>query len=209
MRIQSLASVRRYLEVPPRASTEAQEPSGLHFAVTHVSGLFCNASAKYAQPVYPYFDYQVARDHEIKPRRRAIPVDGMDQEHKWSHQLYLKLTVSPTGDVTNAEASGGDEDTRFWPQVEGEVYQWKFTPFKAGGKPVTATVEERVDLLPPERLPKAHVTPPAITKDSKVAITLRREWCDGTCDIHTVTVSTDGIVFWGAHVVATGGTRTR
>jgi hypothetical protein len=46
---QSLASVRRHLEVPPRASTEAEEPSGFHFAVTHVSGLFCNASAKYAQ----------------------------------------------------------------------------------------------------------------------------------------------------------------
>jgi hypothetical protein len=29
--------------------TKAEEPSGFRFAVTHVSGLFCNASAKYAQ----------------------------------------------------------------------------------------------------------------------------------------------------------------
>jgi hypothetical protein len=29
--------------------TKAEEPSGFHFAVTHVSGLLCNASAKYAQ----------------------------------------------------------------------------------------------------------------------------------------------------------------
>jgi hypothetical protein len=28
--------------------TKAEEPSGFHFAVTHVLGLFCNASAKYA-----------------------------------------------------------------------------------------------------------------------------------------------------------------
>jgi hypothetical protein len=68
-----------------------------------------------------------------------------------------------------------------------------------------ATVQERVDLLPPERLPKTQVPPPAITKDSKIAITLPREWCDGTCDIHTVTVSTDGIVFEGAQGVANGG----
>jgi two-component system, OmpR family, phosphate regulon sensor histidine kinase PhoR len=29
-------------------TTRAEEPSGFRFAVTHVSGLFCNASAKYA-----------------------------------------------------------------------------------------------------------------------------------------------------------------
>jgi ankyrin repeat protein len=155
------------------------------------------------KPSYRSFDYWTARDHEIKPHRRAIPVDGVDQEHRLP-QLDLKLTVSPTGDVTHAEASGEDGDTRFWSQVEGEVYQWKFTPFKAGGKPVAATVEERVDLLPPERLPKAHVAPPAITKDSKVAITLERWTCDVTCPDHTVTVSTDGIVFEAAHVVAQG-----
>jgi hypothetical protein len=150
------------------------------------------------------FDYQVARDHEIKPHRRAIPVDGMGQEYTAPHQLHLELTVSPTGDVTHAEASGEDGDTRFWPQVEGEVYQWKFSPFKAGGKPVTATVEEHVDLLPPDRLPKAHVPPPVITKDSKVAITLLQWTCDGPCPLHSVTVSTDGVVFEGFNVAARG-----
>jgi hypothetical protein len=33
--------------------TKAEEPSGFHFAVTHVFGLFCNASAKYAQALEP------------------------------------------------------------------------------------------------------------------------------------------------------------
>jgi hypothetical protein len=106
--------------------------------------------------------------------------------------------------VTHAEASGEDGDTRFWPQVEGEVYQWKFTPFKAGGKPVMATVEERVDLLPPERPPKAHVAPPVITKNSKVAITLQQWTCDGLCPLHWVTVSTDGIVFEALNVAVRG-----
>jgi ankyrin repeat protein len=156
------------------------------------------------KPSYRSFDYETARDHEIKPHRRAIPVDGMSQEFTGPRQLHLELTVSPTGDVTHAEASGEDGDTRFWPQVEGEVYQWKFTPFKAGGKPVTATVDERVDLFPPERLPKTHVPPPVITKDSKVAITLRQWTCDGPCPLHSVTVSTDGIVFEGFNVAALG-----
>jgi hypothetical protein len=157
------------------------------------------------KPSYRSFDYQTARDHEIKPHRRPIPVDGMSQEFTAPHELHLELTVSPTGDVTHAEASGEDGDTRFWPQVEGEVYQWKFTPFKAGGKPVTATVDERVDLLPPERLPKTHVAPPPIMKDSKVAIVLRQWTCDGiTCGLHTVSVSTDGIVFEGFNAAARG-----
>jgi hypothetical protein len=29
------------------------------------------------KPSYPSFDYQTARDHEIKPHRRTIPVDGV------------------------------------------------------------------------------------------------------------------------------------
>ena len=88
--------------------------------------------------------------------------------------------------------------------MEGEVSQWKFTPFTRGGKAVTAEVDELILLVPPERLPRTHVPPPPITKHSEVAITLRREWCDGTCDIHAVTLSPDGILFLGEHGVADG-----
>jgi hypothetical protein len=157
------------------------------------------------KPSLPSFDYMTAGDHEIKPHRRTIPVIGMDQaEYKGAHYLNLKLTVSPTGDVTHAETSGEDEDTRFWPQVEGVVSQWKFTPFTKGGKAVTAEVDESIVLVPPERLPKIHVAPPPIKKDSKVAITLQRQWWDGTCDFHTAKLSPDGVVFWGTHGVADG-----
>ena len=164
------------------------------------SWLLANEGQKLA---YPSFDYQVARDHEIKPHRQMMPVDGMGQEYT-SHQLHVELTVSPTGDVTHAEAIDEDGDTRFWPQLEGEVYRWKFTPFETGGKPVMATVEEHIDLVPPERLPKTHVPPLAITKDSKVTITLLQWTCDGPCPLHSVTVSTDGIVFEGFNVAARG-----
>lgn len=153
------------------------------------------------KPSYPSFDYETARNHEIKPHRRTIPVDGKDEG---SDQLQLKLTVSPAGDVAHAEAIGEDEETRLWLQLEGEVYQWRFTPFKKNGKIVTAEVDERIDLVPPERLPKTHVPPPAITKDSKIAITLLQWTCDGSCPLHSVTVSTDGIVFEGFNVAARG-----
>lgn len=53
-------------------------------------------------------------------------------------------------------------------------------------------------------MPTTHVVPPPITKNSKVAITLQRQWCGGTCDYHTVTVSPVGVVFQGAHGVADG-----
>jgi hypothetical protein len=153
------------------------------------------------KPSYPSFDYVTARDHEIKPHRRTIPVDGM---REGSTQLGLTLTISSTGDVMHAEASNDDDGVKFWSRVEGEVYQWKFTPFEIGGKAVTAEVQELIELVPPGRLPKTHVRPPAITKNSKVAITLHRGGCDGTCDFHTVTVSNDGIVFEGVHGVADG-----
>jgi len=44
-RYDSLSRAYRIIVRP----TKAEEPSGFHFPVTHVFGLFCNASAKYAQ----------------------------------------------------------------------------------------------------------------------------------------------------------------
>lgn len=155
---------------------------------------------------YPWFDFAVARRHAIKPHRLQIPVDGLDQAWPSLHTLRLTLTISPIGDVAHAEATGVDDDERFWPQVESEVYRWKFTPFEVGGKAVMAKVEEHIDLVPPERLPKRHIPPPAITKDSNVAITLQRWGCDGAiCPPHTVTIRNDQIVFKGfGEVVAQG-----
>jgi len=150
----------------------------------------------------PSFDYDVARSHEIKPHRRTIPLKGI---HPGFNQLRLALIVSPAGDVVSADANGEDKILKFWPQLEDEVRQWKFTPFEKDGKAVTAEVEEYIDLVPPERLPKKHVAAPILKPDSKVAITLRRTGCFGTCPSYVVTISTEGIVFeGGGYVVASG-----
>jgi len=73
-------------------------------------------------PSYPSYEYEVARVHEIKPHRRTFPLSGV---RPGFNQLHLTLTVSPTGDVLNAEPNGDRDTLKFWPQLEDEVYQWK------------------------------------------------------------------------------------
>jgi ankyrin repeat protein len=155
--------------------------------------------------VYPKFGYDVAQAHEIKPHRRTVPVRGA--QGGFNH-LTVTVTVSATGDVIKAEARGDDASMRFWPKVEGEVNQWRFTPFERDGKAMAVEYEEYVDLVPPERFPKVHVAAPAVRPDSKVAIALERTACFGSCPGYTVTVETGGIVFEGGSFVVAAGRHT-
>lgn len=89
--------------------------------------------------------------------------------------------------------------------MQDEVRSWKFTPFEKNGKAVTAEIEEYIDLVPQERLPKKHVAAPVARPTSKVRITLERTGCYGSCPSYTVAIGTDGIVFNGRiFVVAIG-----
>jgi hypothetical protein len=144
-------------------------------------------ASKEKQPSNPSYPYDAAREHEVKPHRRTIPIKGV---RSGFNQLHLTLTVSPTGDVLDADAVGDNEVLKFWPQLRDEVRQWKFTPFEDNGRPATADVEEYIDLVPPERLPKNRVAAPALRPNSKVAIALERTGCFGTCPSYTTTVST-------------------
>lgn len=157
------------------------------------------------QPSHPSYDYDVARTHEIKPHRRTIPTKGISPGF---NQLHLTLSVSPTGDVTDVDATGDKEVLQFWPQLEGEIRQWKFRPFEEAGRAVTAEVEEYVDLVPPERLPTHHVAAPVLRPNSKVTITLQRSGCYGSCPAYAVTVSTGGIAFEGGGFVVARGKHT-
>ncbi len=157
------------------------------------------------RPSYPSFDYDVARTHETKPHRRTIPLKGVQPGF---NQLRLTLVVSSTGDVVGVDAGGDPKTMSFWPQLQGEVRQWKFTPFEENGKAVTAEVEEYLDLVPPERPPKHHVIAPTVRPNSKVAIRLTRTGCFGSCPSYTVTVSTEGIAFDGGGFVVAAGKHT-
>ncbi len=152
----------------------------------------------------PSFGYDVARKHEIKPHRRTIPLNGV---HPGLNQLRLTLIVSPEGEVQDAKATG--DERKFWPQLEAEVRQWKFKPFEEDGKAVTAEIEEWIDLVPPERLPATHVTPPTLHPDSEVTVTLQRSGCYGFCPPYIVTVNTSGsITFEGSGYVVARGKHT-
>ncbi len=157
------------------------------------------------RPSYSSYDYDIARTHEIKPHRRTIPLEGV---RSGFNQLRLTLTVSPTGDVVGADASGAPGILKLWTQLQDEVLQWKFMPFEKNGKAVTAEVEEYIDLVPPERLPKNHAAAPVVRPNSKVMITLERTGCFGNCPSYKVAVSTDGIVFKGGGFVTASGKHT-
>jgi hypothetical protein len=154
---------------------------------------------------YPSFDYDLAKAHEIEPHRRTVPLDGV---RGGLNQLRLTLTVSSEGEVIDAEAGGGPEILKFWPQLQTEVHAWKFVPFKKHGKPVIAQVEEYIDLVPPERLPSVHRAAPPLRPDSKITIVLTRGACYGTCPSYDVAVSTDGIEFNGRSCVGALGKHT-
>ncbi|MGD0481116.1 MAG: DUF6438 domain-containing protein [Terracidiphilus sp.] len=154
---------------------------------------------------YPSFDYQATYAHEIKPHRRTIPLAGVSHG---GNQLRVTLTVSPAGEVLEAKPEGEERDLKFWPGLRPEVLRWKFIPFEVDGRPVTASVEEYIDLVPPERFPSIHAPAPAVRPDSKVDITLSRSMCYGRCPVYKVSVSTKGIVFDGEAFVAVEGRNT-
>jgi hypothetical protein len=162
-------------------------------------------AAQEKQSAYPSFDFHAAYTHEIKPHRETIPLAGVSSGF---HQLRLTLTVSPAGAVLDAKAEGDDEDNKFWPDLRPEVLRWQYIPFEVDGRPVTAAVEEYIDLVPPEQFPSMRVSAPAVRPDSNVDIMLSRSMCYGRCPVYKLSVSTRGIVFDGERFVAAEGRHT-
>ena len=67
---------------------------------------------------------------------------------------------------------------------------------------------EYVSFLPPTRLPKTHVIPPALRADSEIAITLQRWGFFGSCPSYSVTMRNYGIVFEGRGYTVVAGKHT-
>ena len=150
----------------------------------------------------PKIEYDIARKHELQPHRRTIPHEGVREGF---NQLHLTLTVSPLGDVVDEDAQGDDTPMQFWPELKGEVHDWKFTPFEKDGKPGSVKIEEYIDLVPPERLPKRRVKPPDLKPDSQIRIELERTGCYGTCPSYKVSMVPGSITFYGGGYVAAAG----
>jgi len=153
----------------------------------------------------PTFDYEVARTHETAPHQRSFRLKRVGSGF---NQLRLKLTVSQSGDVLEAEAGGDPESLKFWPQIQSEIRAWKYKPFEINGTSVKAEIEEYVDLVPPERLPTKHSRAPEVRPNSKISIRLDRTGCYGTCPAYGVTLSNAGILFEGHGYVVASGTHS-
>lgn len=161
------------------------------------------AFAAAGKPVLPSFGASQARAHEIKPHRHTVSMAGIGRDYS---MLDLTLTVSPQGRVLKAVPSGGKEVLACWPQLRSEVMQWRFRPFEAGGKAVTALVEEHIRLVPPEQLPQTRVAPPELRPASNIFISLSRSGCYGTCPVYSVSIGAHGgIEFFGQSYVAEKG----
>lgn len=198
----------------------------IHMSSTFVA-LTCLLSAMFAgvqnekPSPYQQFSYDVVRAHEVKPYRHIIPLEGAPAGF---NPVRFTLVVSPTGDVLHAAVGGDKRLQNVYSQLQKEVSQWKFTPFEENGKAVTSNVEEYVELVPAERLPKKHVAAPALRPASRITIALQRtglgeaalrlrpltliSHCPGSCPSYTVVVSTDGIVFTGRTSVVASGKHT-
>ena len=169
----------------------------LALLVVVLSALFFGAAQE------PKIEFEVARSHELQPHRRTIPTTAVGLNN--SMQIQLELTVSQDGEVMAIKPNAEPKAMQYWPQVRQEIEKWRFTPFLANGKPVQARVEEYVDLVPPERLPAAHIPPPPLGPDSHIVISLQRSGCYGTCPSYGVWISSDGITFDGRHFVVASG----
>lgn len=182
--------------IPKRGVTHLLSCGAMTAGLALVAPQTTGQSAK-IRPL-PSFDYETAQTHEVKPHHGSIPLAGVQEGE---NQLHLTLVVSADGQVVQASAEGDPDAMKFWPDVKNEVMQWSFTPFQADGKPTAARVEEYVDLVPPERMPKVHVPAPPLRQNSDVSITLERTGCFGSCPSYTVRVSTSGIEFDGGGFV--------
>ena len=147
-------------------------------------------------------DIETARAHEIAPVRHLLHADDMKDGFR---QLQLELKVSRLGDVLQVKASSPNGAMKYWPRLESEVRRWKFRPFEVDGKAVDATLDDYINIVSAERLPKVHVRPPTLNPDSKILITLERTACMGSCPAYKVDLSANGVVFDGYYFVAAPG----
>ena len=84
--------------------------------------------------------------------------------------VHFNTDCVSAGDVIDSKADGNGELLKFWPQLQSEVSQWKFTPFEKTSDAVTAEVEEYIDLVHRNGSRKVNVAAPILRPDSTVVI---------------------------------------
>lgn len=127
-----------------------------------------------------------------------VRVSSRGQIHIYS-SIRIQVVVDQEGNVVSATPLPDQEESsrkELYPAALAQAKTWKYRPFEQDGKPVKATFEEYVRILPPEELPKIHVPFPAIQNLKSLQITLQRTGCFGTCPAYTVEIHGDGTVLY-------------
>ena len=136
------------------------------------------------------------------------------QASRWQYDDFeYQVTVSPTGEIAEAMLKSNpapDMPSTMMEQAARLVHTIHFKPFERDGRPVWATLQQYVLVLPPEKLPKTHVPFPAYegkAADRKaLLITLERTVCYGTCPAYVLRIHGDGRVeFDGQRFVGATG----
>ena len=132
----------------------------------------------------------------------------------WSYDDFaFQLTVSPAGEVADATLKSNppsDMPSTVITQATQFIRAMHFRPFERDGKPVWATLQDFVLLLPPERLPTTHLPFPEYegkpAQRKSLLITLQRTVCYGTCPAYVLRIHGDGKVEFDAqrYVAAEG-----
>jgi hypothetical protein len=153
----------------------------------------------------------------------AMPIEVPDRE-VWNHRLgyrrrirtakfgdlgylggvRLTLIIGTDGNVISANVTEGPKE--FYAEAIGLAQAWKYKPFLRGGHPIVAQIQDKVAILPPERLPSTHVPFPTVEDWKSLVITLERTGCYGTCPSYKVEIHGDGTVLYtGKAFVAVSG----
>jgi len=119
----------------------------------------------------------------------------------------LTLIIGTEGNVTSANVTEGPKE--FYCEAIALAQAWKYKPFRRGGHPIVAQIQDRISILPPERLPSTHIPFPTVEDWKSLVITLERTGCYGTCPSYKVEVHGDGTVLYtGKAFVAVSGKHT-
>jgi ankyrin repeat protein len=150
---------------------------------------------------------QEAESHRIGPPPiLRIELDSRRAAILGTEGIAVKVTVSPEGDVTSAQAAAQDAPADLRTQAEALASKVRYRPFELDGHAIWATFEDRIGVLPPELKPVRHIPFPEVHDWNAVVITLTRTGCFGTCPSYRVEMHGDGAVLYeGTAFVAING----
>jgi hypothetical protein len=150
--------------------------------------------------------FDEVRDHLIgDPPLIRVSLPQRESALLGMQGIPVRVTVDVNGNVISAIADksvSADLQSR----AEAAAKNPHFRPFERDGHAVVASFEDRVIVLPPELVPKRHVSFPTIRDWNSLRMKIKRTTCFGSCPSYRVEIHGDGTVLYEgqAYVAVTG-----